>query len=80
MVRLKFFYSVQSYDTKPVDECKLESHRKYIDIQVMVSGEERMDVVDISKLTIQENYNEDKDVMFWNSLISRTQNENNPIS
>lgn len=61
----KFFYSVQSYDTKPVDECKLESHRKYIDIQIMVSGEERMDIVDISKLTIQENYNEEKDVMFW---------------
>ena len=61
----KFFYSVQSYETKPVEECKLESHRKYIDIQIMVSGEERMDVVDISRLEIREEYDEDKDVMFW---------------
>lgn len=61
----KFFYSVHSYDTKPADECKLESHRKYIDIQVIVSGQEGMDIVDISKLTVQENYDEEKDVIVW---------------
>lgn len=69
-----FFYSVQSYDTKPVDRCKLESHRKYIDIQVMVSGEESMDFVDISRLSVLEEYDEDKDVIFWNvpSRMSKT--------
>lgn len=60
-----FFYSVQSYDTKPAEQCKLESHRKYIDIQIMVSGEESMDLVDISRLSIEEEYDEVKDVMFW---------------
>lgn len=60
-----FFYSIQSYDTKPADQCKLESHRKYIDIQIMVEGEESMEFVDISKLSIKEEYDEEKDVMFW---------------
>lgn len=61
-----FYYSVQSYDTRSTEECKLESHRKYIDIQVMISGEESMDIADISRLTLKEEYNEEKDVMFWN--------------
>lgn len=61
-----FFYSIQSYDTKPAAECKLESHRKYIDIQIMISGKESMDLVDISRVSLKENYNEEKDVMIWN--------------
>ena len=64
-----FYYSIQSYDTKPAEECKLESHRKYIDIQIMVSGEESMDLADISRLSLREEYNEEKDVVFWNVPI-----------
>lgn len=66
VVNDKFFYSIQSYDTKPADYCKLESHRKYIDIQIIVEGEESMEVVDIFKLKVKEDYDEEKDVMFWN--------------
>lgn len=66
-----FFYSVQSYVTKPADECKLESHKKFVDIQVMVSGSEAMDIVDTSRLTLQESYDATKDVMFW-KISSRT--------
>ena len=65
VVNDNFFYSVQSYETKPTNECKLESHRKYIDIQIMVSGKERMDVVDISRLDISEEYDEDRDIQLW---------------
>lgn len=60
-----FFYSVKSYMTRPDYECRLESHRKYIDIQVMAAGNEVMDIADISRLTIQEEYNAEKDVMYW---------------
>lgn len=69
-----FYYSIQSYDTNPTEQCKLESHRKYIDIQIMVSGEESMDLVDISRLSLKEEYSEEKDVMFWNvpSRMSKT--------
>lgn len=61
-----FYYSIQSYYTRPTEECKLESHRKYIDIQIMISGEESMDLVDVSRLSLKEEYDEAKDVMFWN--------------
>ena len=61
-----FYYSVLEYMTKSEDEAKLESHRKYVDIQIIVKGEERMDIADVSRLTIKENYNPDDDVMFWN--------------
>lgn len=61
-----FFYSVQSYETKPESECKLESHRKYVDVQIMVCGEEVVDITDVSRLKIKEEYDSEKDVMFWN--------------
>lgn len=64
-VREDFFYSVQEYETKMTEQCKLESHRKFVDIQIMIDGEERMDIADISRLTIDEAYSEEKDVMFW---------------
>ncbi len=34
------FAMVQEYDTKPVDECGMEAHKKYIDVQYMVRGAE----------------------------------------
>lgn len=61
-----FFFSKQVYDTKSVQDCKLESHRLYVDIQLMISGEERMDIADISRLVLKEEYDVEKDVMFWN--------------
>lgn len=69
-----FYYSILSYNTKPEDECKLESHRKYVDIQMIISGEEIMDITDISRLTVKEEYNSEKDVVFWNvpSRMART--------
>ncbi|MHC4386968.1 MAG: NanQ anomerase/TabA/YiaL family protein, partial [Planctomycetota bacterium] len=34
------FYVVDEYETKPVEEGRLEIHRKYLDIQYIVRGEE----------------------------------------
>lgn len=61
-----FFYSVQSYMTKDEKDCDLESHKKYIDIQLMISGNEVMDICDTSRLSVKTEYDEDKDIMFWN--------------
>lgn len=63
----KFYYTVQSYMTKSDTECKLESHRLYIDIQIIVHGREAIDLVDISRLSIREEYNADRDVIYWNT-------------
>ena len=66
LVNENFYYFVSNYKTKLEAEAELESHRKYVDIQIIVKGEELMDIADISRLTIKANYNLKDDVMFWN--------------
>ena len=42
-----------------------ESHRQYIDIQVVIAGEELMEVTNISKLPVKEPYDEARDVIIY---------------
>lgn len=51
----------QAYAPKPRPEGFFESHRKYIDVQVIIEGEELMEVEDVSRLTVAEAYNPDRD-------------------
>lgn len=44
---------------------RYESHRRYIDIQVVVVGEELMEVADINRLTIEEPYDAERDVIIY---------------
>lgn len=60
-----FYYSIIEYETKNVDLCELESHRLYVDVQVMVKGSELIDIVDISKLQEKDSYEEALDVQHW---------------
>ena len=59
------YASVQEYDTKPVENCKFEGHRNYIDIQFIISGTEIMDSADIYKAQLNSVYNDEKDVEFY---------------
>lgn len=59
------FYMVQSYDTDP-SKTVSESHRKYIDIQFMVEGEEIIGVADISSEKGLTEAKEENDVWFYN--------------
>lgn len=65
VVNENFYYTVQEYCTKPESECKIESHRKYIDIQHIVAGSEIMKISDISRLEQASEYDAEKDIMFW---------------
>jgi YhcH/YjgK/YiaL family protein len=53
----------QAYLTKPRDKGFFESHRAYIDVQVIVSGEELMEVADVAKLTVGEDFTPAKDLI-----------------
>lgn len=59
------FYMVQSYDTDP-EKTISEAHRKYIDIQYMVEGEEIIGVADISEDKELTEAKEENDVWFYN--------------
>ena len=58
------YMNVQAYETKPIEEGKWEAHKKYIDIQYMIEGEEKFGFCNIDKLQIKTPYNEEKDVYF----------------
>lgn len=53
----------QVYYTKSRDQGFFESHKKYIDVQVIVEGVEGMEVADISHLMISEPYLDEKDLI-----------------
>lgn len=55
----------QSYETKPVDLAKWESHRRYVDIQIMTEGRERMDVCDVATLAGATPYDDNKDAILY---------------
>ncbi len=57
--------SVQEYTSKLYDDAKAEAHKNYIDIQFIVSGIEVIEGFDISKATPKSDYNDVKDVMFY---------------
>jgi biofilm protein TabA len=60
------FALVQEVRTQPADEMRLESHRTYVDIQYLVSGEERIEVVRHSAaLQVEEDHLAERDVVFY---------------
>ena len=59
------FALVSEYETKLESEGKLEAHRKYIDIQYVISGEELMGYVPLGNQQILEPYKEENDIVFF---------------
>jgi len=55
----------QVYDTKSRSEGFFESHRKYIDVQVIVEGDEVMEVIDAARITVREPYNPERDFIAY---------------
>lgn len=59
----RLFALVQRYDARPMAQGRWEAHRKYIDLQVVVSGREQIGYVSIDQLTA-EPYDADKDLLW----------------
>lgn len=55
----------QAYDTKARPDGFFESHRKYIDVQAVFEGEELMELADISRMTVRQAYNPDRDLITY---------------
>jgi YhcH/YjgK/YiaL family protein len=55
------FALVQEYPTRIESECFWEAHRKYIDIQYLITGKERIDYAPLSLLEITKPYDLTKD-------------------
>jgi YhcH/YjgK/YiaL family protein len=56
---------VQNYRTADRGERRWESHRRHLDIQILLSGRETVGWRDIEGLTVAEPYSAEKDVAFY---------------
>lgn len=57
------YASIQTYETKT--DAKYESHKKYIDIQYMIKGCEKVGVTDLSNCTTCIDYDSERDLEFY---------------
>lgn len=63
--RDKVIVNVMSYWTKPLPEASFEAHRKYIDIQILIQGEEKCHYAPLDALVASGSFNEEKDIGFY---------------
>jgi len=61
----------QVFYTKNREDCFIESHKKYIDFQLILSGNEQMEYIDIDKLEVENSYDEQKDLITY-KLVDNT--------
>jgi YhcH/YjgK/YiaL family protein len=71
---------VNNYQTKSSEECKLEAHKKYIDIQLMLIGNEKIGHFLLENESPSEEYSEEKDVMFFKEEYSSFQLRRNEFA
>ncbi|MEN8127667.1 MAG: YhcH/YjgK/YiaL family protein [Planctomycetota bacterium] len=67
------FYVVNEYETGAIEDGQLEVHRKYMDIQYIVSGEECIGYAPLEGLTEESPYESENDAAFYkaNNAMSR---------
>ncbi|WP_044419407.1 YhcH/YjgK/YiaL family protein [Halarcobacter anaerophilus] len=68
LIKDNIFALEQVFYTKDRQECFIESHKKYIDFQLILSGNEQMEYINIDKLEIENSYNEKKDLITYKLL------------
>lgn len=59
------YANIDIYETKFVENCKFEAHKKYIDIQMLLEGKEELDYMPVEGLEISEVYDKNRDIMFF---------------
>ena len=55
----------QVYLTKPREQGVYETHRNYVDVQVIIAGEEFMEVTHPDSLTVRDAYSPERDATFY---------------
>ena len=59
------YATVGEFETKDLANTQWESHRKYIDLQYMIKGEEKIGVAPVSGAKVTEAYDESKDIAHY---------------
>ena len=64
------FALVSEYQSKDETEGKLEAHRKFIDVQYVVSGQEKIGYTPLKNNGVIQEYNEEKDFALYTGDVS----------
>ncbi len=64
---------VSEYTTKKVNEYGYEAHREFIDIQYLISGEEKIFCLPLEYLQETKPYNEEQDAAFYEEIAIKPQ-------
>ena len=67
----KCFANVEIYSTKPLGSAMFEAHNKYIDIQIVLSGEEKIYYKDRDKISYPQNFDDKNDIGYFNEMIDQ---------
>lgn len=67
----KVFAILETYRPAAETECKLESHKKYMDIQYMILGEEFIGIAPLSNQEIEEDLLDTDDVVFYKGIADK---------
>lgn len=59
------YVNVQTFQTKMRKDGKFESHERYTDVQLLVSGEELDTIATRDEVRVMTPYNETKDITFY---------------
>ena len=62
------FYLLQSYDSKPVNDTP-EAHKKYADIQFLISGREKIGVGALEDMTAEVEARPEGDIWFYHGPV-----------
>jgi YhcH/YjgK/YiaL family protein len=55
------FALVQQYKSRLMEDCTWEAHREYVDVQYIISGEEKIGYAQLSALEIVKEYDKESD-------------------
>jgi biofilm protein TabA len=61
----RLYAIVQEYMTKPADQCAWEAHRRYVDVQYIVHGAERIGHAPLARSGERVPYDRDRDVTLY---------------
>ena len=67
----KGFALVQEDTTRDFSEADFETHEKYLDVQILLSGKEAWEYAPRENLSLKEGYNPDTDISWWSGEGSR---------
>lgn len=63
------YVNVESYNTYDFSERRYEAHKKYKDIQYIITGKENIIIKDVDLLVIDEEYDSNRDIIFYKNNI-----------